>query len=104
MNLADLPDDAASGAGCGGNDESFAGLGLADFEKAEVGGEAVDAESAEEVGVGEKGNGRKLLKSAGFLASEKREFLKASKAHDLVARLEVGMAGFDDLGEAESSA
>ena len=64
VNFAELADDAAGGSGGGGNDERFAGLGLADFEEAEVGGEAVDAEECEEIGVGEKGNGGEFLKGA----------------------------------------
>ena len=62
VDFADLTGNAAGGSGGGGDDESFAGLRLADFEKAEVGGEAVDAESAEEIGVGEEGNGGELRK------------------------------------------
>lgn len=62
VNLANLAGDAAGGTGGGGDDQGFTGLRLADLEQAEVGGETIDAESAEEVGVREEGNGRKLLK------------------------------------------
>ena len=103
VNFADLTGNASSGAGRRGDDESFAGLGFADFEKAEIGSEAIDAESAEEIGVGEEGNGRKLLEGAFFLAGDEDIFLKASEAHDLVTFFEIGMAGFDNFGETEGT-
>jgi len=40
----------------------FAGLRLADFEEAEIGGEAVDAEKVQEIGVGEERDAGKFLK------------------------------------------
>src|SRR5208337_4275756 len=101
VNFADLAYDAAGGASGRGDDQGFAGLRLADFEKAEIGGEAVDAEKAEKIGVGEEGNGRKFLEGAGFLAGNENVVLKASEAGNLVTLFEVGRAGSDDFGEAE---
>ena len=103
LYFANLADNASGGAGGGGNDESLTGLRLADFEKAEVGGEAVDAESAEEIRIGEEWYGRKFLEGAGILGGDECEFLEAGEAHNLVAFFEIGMTGFGDFGEAKGA-
>jgi hypothetical protein len=77
VNFAELADDTPCGA-CGGGDyESFAALRLTDFEEAEVRGEAVDAEYAEESGVGEEWDIRDFLKGVGVLAFDGDEILEA---------------------------
>ncbi len=101
VNFAELSNDAARGPGGGGDDEGFAGFGLSNFEEAEVGGEAIDAEEIQEIDVGEKGNGGEFLERALLRAGDEDVFLKAGEAGDLVAFFIVGMAGFDDFGEAE---
>lgn len=103
MDFADLSGNTTGGAGGGGNYESFTGLRLGDFQQAEIGGEAVDAEGAEEIHVGDKGNGGKLLKSAGFPAGNVDEFLKSGKADDFIALFVIGMEGFNDFGDAEGA-
>ena len=43
------------------------------------------------------------MEGAGFLAVDEDVVLKAGQAGNLVALLEIGMAGFDDFGEAEGA-
>ena len=78
-------------------------MGLTDFEETEVRGEAVDAESTEEVVIGEERNERELLKATRFLPGDEGKFLQAGEAEDLVATLEIGMAGFCDFGKTEGA-
>jgi hypothetical protein len=103
VNFAKLPGDAAGGSSGGGNDESFAGLWLGDIEKAEVGGEAVDAESAEEIGVGNERNGRELAEIPGFGGSDEEKFLEAREASDLISLFEIGMTRFDDFRDTDGT-
>ncbi len=101
--FAELANDAAGGPGGGGDDQGFAGFWLADFEKAEVGGEAVDAEEIQKIGVGEKGDAGEFLEGAFSFAGEDAVFLEAGEAGDFVALLEIRIAGFDDFGESEGA-
>src|SRR6266481_2243896 len=103
VDLAELADDAAGGASGGGDDEGFAGLGFAYFEEAEIGGEAVDAEEIQKIGVGEEGDAGKFLESALSLAGENDIFLEAGQAGDFVSLFEIRIAGFDDFGKAEGA-
>src|SRR5258708_38593995 len=61
VDFSELADDAAGGSSGGGDDEGFAGLRLADFEEAEIGGEGVGAEKVQEIGVGEERGGGEVL-------------------------------------------
>src|SRR5579859_5509101 len=85
VDFAKLADDAAGGAGGGANDERFARLGLADVEETEIGGEAVNAEKVQEIGVGEEGDAGEFLKGALSLAGEDTVFLEAGEAGNFVA-------------------
>jgi hypothetical protein len=76
-------------------------LRFAYFEEAEIGGEAVDAEEIQEIGVGEEGDAGEFLKGALSIAGEETIFLEAGEAGDFVAFFEIGVAGFDDFGKAE---
>jgi len=102
MDFAKLANDAAGGTRGGGDDEGFAGLRLADFEEAEVGGEAVDAKEIEEIGVGEERNAGKFLEGALTLAGKDTVFLEAGEAGDFISLFEIRIAGFDDFGEAKA--
>jgi len=53
------------------------------------------APSAEEMGVGEKGDGRNFVEGVSVLAIEEND--------RFVATLEIGMVGFADFGEDEST-
>src|SRR5882762_3719468 len=103
VDFSELADDAAGGSSGGGDDEGFAGLRLADFEEAEIGGEAVDAEKVQEIGVGEERDAGKFLKGTLPLAGKETVFLEAGEAGDFVAFFEIGIAGFGDFGEAEGA-
>ncbi len=98
MNFADLPDDAAGGAGGCGNDKRFAFLRCGDFHS-EKGSEAVDAENAKEDGVRYKGNLRHFLEEVFCGCVDDDVVLQAGKTRYAVAFLVIGMARFDDFGE-----
>ena len=57
--------------------------------------ESVVAPSAEEMGVGEKGDGRNFVEGVSVLAIEEND--------RFVATLEIGIVGFADFGEDEST-
>jgi len=103
VNLANLPDDATGGAGCARDHKGLASLRLTDIEKTEIGGHAVDAESAEEVDVGEERDGGEFLEGIALLTGEEEVLLEAGEAEKFVTFLEVGMARFDDFGEAKGA-
>src|SRR6266404_3809725 len=103
VDFSEVADDAAGGASRGGGDEGFRGLGLADFKEAEIGGEAVDAEKVQEIGVGEERDAGKFLKGTLPLAGKETVFLEPGEAGDFVTLFEIGMAGFGDFGEAEGA-
>jgi hypothetical protein len=55
------------------------------------------------MGVGEKGDGRNFVEGVRVFAIEDGKFLKTAEADRFVATLEIGMAGFADLGKDEST-
>ena len=55
------------------------------------------------MGVGEKGGGGNFVEGVRVFAIEEGKFLKTGEADRFVATLEIGMAGFADLGEDEST-
>ena len=65
IHFAELTGDAAGGARSGRDDKRFASFRLADIEQAEIGGESIDAENAEEIGVGKKGDEGDLVEGWG---------------------------------------
>src|SRR5258707_12226571 len=103
VDFSELADDAAGGSSGGGDAEGFTGLRLGDFEEAEIGGEAVDAEKVQEIGVGEERDAGKFLKGTLPLAGKETVFLEAGEAGDFVTLFEIGMAGFGDFGETQGA-
>src|SRR5882672_4956067 len=85
VNLAELADNAAGGASSGGNNEGLAGLWFAYFEQAEVGGQAVDTEKVQEIGVGEEWDAGKFLECSLLVAGEHAVFLQTGETGNFVA-------------------
>ena len=95
LELGDLADHLADGAGGGGYHHGFALLRLADFIQAHVGGEAGHAEHAH--GGADRRLGRVQL--AHRLGRIDGVFLPAARAQHVVALLEVAAARFHHLAD-----
>ena len=95
LDLRNLADDRADRTGGGGDHDGLAGLGLADMEQAEIGGQPGDAVDAEQM------RHRLHLRHLGqVLCRHGRIILPAGIAEHDVARLEVRRFRGHDFGDA----
>src|SRR5690349_23535636 len=102
VDLSDLSSDASRSSSGRGHDERFAFLGCGDFH-AKKSSEPVGAKCPEENGVRNKRNLREFLEEMfrGFV--DDNVVLEAREARYAVTFLVIGVARFDDFGEADGA-